>query len=261
MMVQYVSLLAFYLFLCFRILFRAFCNTVCPSDLVRAQKMERLSAQDYSSSLRQWRESTAAQRHVPQNLSVNADMPYLTDCIAEQGAVLSWPITKSLLVIYTWSLAQIVTVYSCTLMIGRYSDQSEFRAGFSLASESVFTVMCLGSLTLCGWSLQMNCIANSFLSSDHRMDLESGFCEQKKSRIVYISHGWACDVFIHTCTPASHKNLKSCEDEMWVRMWLLCSYSNAILHFWLLRLQYSEFHNCIGHLKISLLLSLTRTYA
>ncbi|ROK15855.1 putative phospholipid-transporting ATPase VD [Anabarilius grahami] len=72
-----------------RILFRAFCNTVCPSDLVRAQKMERLSAQDYSSSLRQWRENKAAQKHVPQNLSVNADMPYLTDCIAEQGAVLS----------------------------------------------------------------------------------------------------------------------------------------------------------------------------
>ncbi|XP_051772106.1 probable phospholipid-transporting ATPase VD isoform X1 [Ctenopharyngodon idella] len=72
-----------------RILFRAFCNTVCPTDLVRAQKMERLSAQDYSSSLRQWRENKAAQRRVPQNLSVNADMPHLTDCFAEQGAVLS----------------------------------------------------------------------------------------------------------------------------------------------------------------------------
>uniref|UniRef100_A0A8C1RJF2 Phospholipid-transporting ATPase n=1 Tax=Cyprinus carpio TaxID=7962 RepID=A0A8C1RJF2_CYPCA len=76
-----------------RILVRAFCNTICPSDLVRAQKMERLSAQDYSMSLRQWKENKAAQRlssrHVPQNFSVNADMPHLTDCIAEAGTVLS----------------------------------------------------------------------------------------------------------------------------------------------------------------------------
>uniref|UniRef100_A0A9J7XBU0 Phospholipid-transporting ATPase n=2 Tax=Cyprinus carpio TaxID=7962 RepID=A0A9J7XBU0_CYPCA len=40
-----------------------------------------------------WKENKAAQRlssrHVPQNLSVNADMPHLTDCIAEAGAVLS----------------------------------------------------------------------------------------------------------------------------------------------------------------------------
>uniref|UniRef100_A0A672MMW1 Phospholipid-transporting ATPase n=1 Tax=Sinocyclocheilus grahami TaxID=75366 RepID=A0A672MMW1_SINGR len=81
------------LFLCHRILFRAFCNAICPSDLVRAQKMERLSAQDYSMSLRQWKENKAAQRlssrHVPRNLSVNADMPHLTDCISEAGAVLS----------------------------------------------------------------------------------------------------------------------------------------------------------------------------
>lgn len=88
-MVQYISPLACYLFLCLRILFRAFCNTVFPSDLMRAQKMEKLSAQDYSSSIRQWRENKAAQRHVPQNLSVNADTPHLTDCIAEQGSVLS----------------------------------------------------------------------------------------------------------------------------------------------------------------------------
>uniref|UniRef100_A0A673LGY6 Phospholipid-transporting ATPase n=1 Tax=Sinocyclocheilus rhinocerous TaxID=307959 RepID=A0A673LGY6_9TELE len=76
-----------------RILCRAFCSTICPSDLVRAQKMEILSAQDYSTSLRQWKENKAAQRlssrHVPQNLSVNADMPHLTECIAEAGAVLS----------------------------------------------------------------------------------------------------------------------------------------------------------------------------
>ncbi|XP_039527793.1 probable phospholipid-transporting ATPase VD isoform X3 [Pimephales promelas] len=66
-----------------RILFRAFCNTIFPSDLVKAQKMERLSAQDYFSSLKKWRENKAAQKPVPQNLSVNADMPHLTDCIAE----------------------------------------------------------------------------------------------------------------------------------------------------------------------------------
>lgn len=55
--------------------------------------MERLSAQDYSTSLRQWKENKAAQRlssrHIPQNLSVNADMPHLTDRITEAGAVLS----------------------------------------------------------------------------------------------------------------------------------------------------------------------------
>ncbi|XP_043111490.1 probable phospholipid-transporting ATPase VD isoform X2 [Puntigrus tetrazona] len=76
-----------------RILCRAFCNTICPSDLVRAQKMERLSAQDYSMSLQQWKHNRVSQRlssrRVPQNLSVNADMPHLTDCIAEAGAVLS----------------------------------------------------------------------------------------------------------------------------------------------------------------------------
>lgn len=88
MMVQYISLLSFHLFLCLRILFRAFCNTIFPSDLVRAQKMERFSAQEYSSSLQKWRENKA-QRHVPQSLSVNADMPHLTDCIAEPGTVLS----------------------------------------------------------------------------------------------------------------------------------------------------------------------------
>ncbi len=92
-----------WLFLCHRILCRAFCNTICPSDLVRAQKMERLSAQDYSTSFRQWKENKAAQRlssrHVPQNLSVNADMSHSTDCIAEAGAVLSWPIRKLPLII------------------------------------------------------------------------------------------------------------------------------------------------------------------
>ncbi|KAL0177747.1 hypothetical protein M9458_026641, partial [Cirrhinus mrigala] len=68
------------------ILFRVFCNTICPSDL-------RLSVQDYYMSLQQWKKNKAAQRlssrHIPQNLSVNADMPYLTDCNAEAGAVLS----------------------------------------------------------------------------------------------------------------------------------------------------------------------------
>ncbi|XP_073690210.1 phospholipid-transporting ATPase VD isoform X2 [Garra rufa] len=76
-----------------RILFHVFCNTICPSDLARAQKMERLSAQDYCTSLQQWKKNKAAQRlpsrHVPQNLSVNADEPHLTDCNAEAGTILS----------------------------------------------------------------------------------------------------------------------------------------------------------------------------
>ncbi|KAK2896579.1 hypothetical protein Q8A67_011067 [Cirrhinus molitorella] len=76
-----------------RIMFRVFCNSICPSDLVRAQKMERLPPRDYYASLQQWKENKAAQRlssrHVPQNLSVNADVPHLIDCNAEVGAVLS----------------------------------------------------------------------------------------------------------------------------------------------------------------------------
>ncbi|XP_005156631.2 phospholipid-transporting ATPase VD isoform X1 [Danio rerio] len=76
-----------------RMLSRAFSNTICPSDLVKAQKIERLSAQDYSSSLQKWKENKATQRvssrPVPQNLSVNADIPSLTECAAEGGAVLS----------------------------------------------------------------------------------------------------------------------------------------------------------------------------
>uniref|UniRef100_A0A8C1A3U7 Phospholipid-transporting ATPase n=1 Tax=Cyprinus carpio carpio TaxID=630221 RepID=A0A8C1A3U7_CYPCA len=64
-----------------------------PRYYTLEQCHRRLSAQDYSTSLRQWKENKAAQRlssrHVPQNLSVNADMPHLTDCIAEAGAVLS----------------------------------------------------------------------------------------------------------------------------------------------------------------------------
>ncbi|XP_056326707.1 probable phospholipid-transporting ATPase VD [Danio aesculapii] len=76
-----------------RMMSRAFSNSICPSDLVKAQKIERLSAQDYSSSLQKWKENKAAQslssRPVPQNLSVNADIPSLIECAAEAGAVLS----------------------------------------------------------------------------------------------------------------------------------------------------------------------------
>ncbi|XP_051504011.1 phospholipid-transporting ATPase VD-like isoform X3 [Myxocyprinus asiaticus] len=68
-----------------RILFHAFCNTIYPSDLVRAQKIEKFPSEEYYSCVRQWRENKAAQklslRHIPQSLSVNA-------CIPEAGAVL-----------------------------------------------------------------------------------------------------------------------------------------------------------------------------
>lgn len=152
-----------------------------------------------------------------------------------------------------------MTVYSCTLMIGRYSDQSKFRAGFSLASECFHCVV--PGLAHPLWVELADKLHSKLLPVQWSQNGLGVWLLWTKDiqRIVYISHGWACDVFIHTCSPASHKNLKSCEDELWVRMWLLCSYSNAILHFWLLRLQYSEFHNCIGHLKMSLLLSLTLT--
>ncbi|TRY82205.1 hypothetical protein DNTS_003391 [Danionella cerebrum] len=76
-----------------RILFRAFSNTTCPSDLVRAQKMERLPAQDYESSLKKWKKSKTTERlsprGVPQNPSVNADASNITECAPRSGAVLS----------------------------------------------------------------------------------------------------------------------------------------------------------------------------
>ncbi|XP_051508144.1 phospholipid-transporting ATPase VD-like isoform X1 [Myxocyprinus asiaticus] len=76
-----------------RMLLRVFCNTFCPSDLVRAQKMEKLPPEDYFSRVRQWRDNKATKklspRHIPQSLTVNADAPNLTDCIPEAGAVLS----------------------------------------------------------------------------------------------------------------------------------------------------------------------------
>ncbi|KAI7805614.1 putative phospholipid-transporting ATPase VD [Triplophysa rosa] len=69
-----------------RILLRVICNSTCPYDLVKAQKIERLPPVDYCSSVKQWKESRAAgklsTRNIPQNLSVNAD-----NCITEAGAV------------------------------------------------------------------------------------------------------------------------------------------------------------------------------
>nr|XP_055025598.1 probable phospholipid-transporting ATPase VD isoform X2 [Misgurnus anguillicaudatus] len=76
-----------------RILFRAICNTVCPSDLVKAQKIEILPPEDYCASVKQWKETKAAGEAPPKNilqsLSMNADVPNLTDCIQEAGAVVS----------------------------------------------------------------------------------------------------------------------------------------------------------------------------
>lgn len=76
-----------------RILFRAICNTVCPSDLVKAQKIEILPPEAYCSSIKQWKETKAAGEPSPKNIlhsfSMNADVPNLTDCIQEAGAVVS----------------------------------------------------------------------------------------------------------------------------------------------------------------------------
>ncbi|XP_056617392.1 LOW QUALITY PROTEIN: probable phospholipid-transporting ATPase VD [Triplophysa dalaica] len=76
-----------------RILLRVIFNSTCPYDLVKAQKIERLPPMEYCSSVKQWKESRAAgkrsTRNIPVNLSVNAEVPSLTDCITEEGAVVS----------------------------------------------------------------------------------------------------------------------------------------------------------------------------
>lgn len=74
-------------------------------------------------------------------------------------------------------------------MIGRYSDQSEARSGFSLPNKCFRSdVLYLGSVNLWAWSLQMNCIANSFQSSYLRIDLETGFYRQKIFRELFTCH-------------------------------------------------------------------------
>lgn len=256
MMAQYVSLLAFYLFLCFRILFRAFCNSVCPSDLVRAQKMERLSAQDYSSSLRQWRENKAAQRHIPQNLSVNADMPHLTDCIAEQGAVLSWPIT--------------VCFGHLNMVISSNSDCIFLHFNDRLIHWPVRIQSWL-------FSGQWECFHRDVPGLAHPLWAElAEELHRKLLPVQWWQYGLGSLVFVnkrcrelftfHTAGPVTFLFTHALQHHTRTSRVVRMKCGSGCGYFAPTLMQYSifgywgyniQFHNCIGHLKMSLLLSLT----
>ncbi|XP_072533873.1 phospholipid-transporting ATPase VD isoform X2 [Salminus brasiliensis] len=75
-----------------RILFRALCNSICPSDLVKAQKLDKSVLEQYWATIHQWKEKRPVRqklnsKHNPQTLSVNADIPDSVDCTLEAGAV------------------------------------------------------------------------------------------------------------------------------------------------------------------------------
>ncbi|XP_036429795.1 LOW QUALITY PROTEIN: probable phospholipid-transporting ATPase VD [Colossoma macropomum] len=76
-----------------RVLCRALLNSICPSDLVKAQKLDKSVLEQYWATIHQWKEnkpdSQKASNHVPQTLSVNADVPHSVDCSQEAVSVLS----------------------------------------------------------------------------------------------------------------------------------------------------------------------------
>uniref|UniRef100_A0AAR2LEH4 Phospholipid-transporting ATPase n=1 Tax=Pygocentrus nattereri TaxID=42514 RepID=A0AAR2LEH4_PYGNA len=77
-----------------RVLCRALLNSICPSDLVKAQKLDRSLLEQYWATIHQWKENKLDRqklksKHVPQTLSVNADVPHSVDCSQEPISVLS----------------------------------------------------------------------------------------------------------------------------------------------------------------------------
>ncbi|XP_060781661.1 probable phospholipid-transporting ATPase VD isoform X2 [Neoarius graeffei] len=77
-----------------RILCRTLSNSLCPSDLVKAQKLDKSSTGQYWHSIHHRRENKSAKeklnsRPIPRTLSVNADMPHFANCSSETGPVLS----------------------------------------------------------------------------------------------------------------------------------------------------------------------------
>ncbi|XP_027005997.1 phospholipid-transporting ATPase VD [Tachysurus fulvidraco] len=75
-----------------RVLCRALSNTICPSDVVKAHKLDKSSKGQYWSSVQHRKEDKSAKerfnsRLLPQTLSVNADMPYFANCSSEPGPV------------------------------------------------------------------------------------------------------------------------------------------------------------------------------
>lgn len=85
-----------------RMLCRVFANSLCPSDLVKAQKLDKSSTGWVRSRIHHWKEDRFAKaklnsRPIPQTLSVNADMLDFANCNSETGPVLSWLMSKSFL--------------------------------------------------------------------------------------------------------------------------------------------------------------------
>ncbi|KAL2098951.1 hypothetical protein ACEWY4_005431 [Coilia grayii] len=77
-----------------RILVRALCNTIRPSDTVKAALLDRLHPQEYWTRVSRWQDSlhsckVQTPRPRPPNLSINADPPHPTHCYPQASAVLT----------------------------------------------------------------------------------------------------------------------------------------------------------------------------
>ncbi|KAF4090183.1 hypothetical protein AMELA_G00049150 [Ameiurus melas] len=75
-----------------RVFYRALSNSLCPSDLVKAQKLDESSTGQHWSSIHHWKEDKSAKenlnsRPIPQTLHVNNDMPHFANCSLEIGPV------------------------------------------------------------------------------------------------------------------------------------------------------------------------------
>ncbi|KAK3573893.1 hypothetical protein QTP86_032986 [Hemibagrus guttatus] len=75
-----------------RVLCRALSNSICPSDVVKAQKLDKSSTGLYWNSVQQRKEDKYCKvklnsRLLPQTLSLNADIPYFANCSSETGPV------------------------------------------------------------------------------------------------------------------------------------------------------------------------------
>ncbi|XP_053476877.1 probable phospholipid-transporting ATPase VD isoform X2 [Ictalurus furcatus] len=75
-----------------RVFYHALSNSLCPSDLVKAQKLDKSFTGQRWSSMHHWEEDKSAKeklnsRPIPQTLSVNADMPHFANCSSEIGPV------------------------------------------------------------------------------------------------------------------------------------------------------------------------------
>ncbi|TSW48746.1 putative phospholipid-transporting ATPase VD [Bagarius yarrelli] len=75
-----------------RVLCRALSNSICPSNLVKAQKQDKSLTMKYWGSIHRWKKAKSAKdklnsRLVPQTLNVNTDMPQYANCSSEAGPV------------------------------------------------------------------------------------------------------------------------------------------------------------------------------